>query len=85
MLKGTHAALPPSSAVSFRWRSLGRYCAISLEGSRMISKAPSHESDQRPDDKPKKLQVLTYKPKATFRWPPDCLWPFMDDGLDRDT
>jgi hypothetical protein len=51
----------------------------------MISKAPSHESDQRPDDKPKKLQVLTYKPKATFCWPPDCLWPFMDDGLDRDT
>jgi hypothetical protein len=51
----------------------------------MISKAPSHESDQRPDDKPKKLQVLTYKPKATFLWPPDCLWPFMDDGLDRDT
>jgi hypothetical protein len=51
----------------------------------MISKAPSHESDQRPDDKPKKLQVLTYKPKATFRWPPDCLWPFIDDGLDRDT
>jgi len=51
----------------------------------MISKAPSHESDQRPDDKPKKLQVLTYKPKAIFRWPPDCLWPFLDDGLDRDT
>jgi hypothetical protein len=51
----------------------------------MISKTPSHESDQHADDEPKKLQALTYKPKATFHWPPDCLWPFMDDGLDRDT
>jgi hypothetical protein len=33
----------------------------------MISKAPSHESDQRTDDELKKLQVLTYKPKPTFR------------------
>jgi hypothetical protein len=32
----------------------------------MINKAPSHESDQRLDDEPKKLQVLTHKPKATF-------------------
>ena len=30
MLKGTHAALPPSSAVFLRWRSLGRYCATSF-------------------------------------------------------
>jgi hypothetical protein len=51
----------------------------------MISKAPTHEFDQRRDDKPKKLQVLTYKPKATFHWPPDCLWPFMDHGPEEDT
>jgi hypothetical protein len=50
----------------------------------MISKTPSHESDPLFDDELKKLQVSTYKPKAIFRWPPDCLWPFMDDGSDRD-
>jgi len=25
---------------------------------------------------------LPAKPKATFRWPPDCLWPFIDHGWD---
>jgi hypothetical protein len=51
----------------------------------MISKAPSHESDQLADDELNKLPVLTYKPKATFQWPPECLWPFMDHKVDRDT
>ena len=51
----------------------------------MISKAQSHESDQRREDQPKKLQVLTYKPKATFYWPPDYLWPFMDHGPEEDS
>jgi hypothetical protein len=23
--------------------------------------------------------------KATFQWPPDCVWPFMDRGSDRDS
>jgi hypothetical protein len=56
-----------------------------LEESRMIRKAPSQESDQRPDDEPKKLEALTHKPKAAFQWPPDCLWPFMDDAPGTDT
>ncbi len=51
----------------------------------MISKIPSRESDQRPINKPDKLPVLTYKPKATFHWPPDCLWPFMEEVPDTDT
>jgi hypothetical protein len=51
----------------------------------MISKAPYHESDQRADENPKTLDVLTYKPKATFQWPPDCLWPFMDEVPHTDT
>jgi hypothetical protein len=55
------------------------------KGVHMIGKVPSHESDQRPDDEPKKLRVLTYKPKAAFRWPPDCLRPFMDYRPKSDT
>jgi hypothetical protein len=51
----------------------------------MIRKAPSRESDQLLDDKLKKLPVQAHKPKATFQWPPDCLWPFMDDVPCRDT
>jgi hypothetical protein len=47
------------------------------EGVHTINKVPPHESDQHPEDEAKKLKVLTYKPEATFRWPPDCLWPFM--------
>ena len=45
----------------------------------MISKTPSPESDQHPDDEPKKLEVRTHKLKAAFQWPADCLWPFMDE------
>jgi hypothetical protein len=84
MLKGTHAALPPSSAVFLRWRSLGRYCAISL-GERMIIEVPSDGSDQLPDNEQKKLRVLPYKSKATFHWPSDCLWPFIDHEPETDT
>jgi hypothetical protein len=51
----------------------------------MTSKAPSHEFDQPPDDELKNVQVLTYKPKATFQWPPVCLWPFVDDKSECDT
>jgi hypothetical protein len=51
----------------------------------MTIEGPAHGSDQLPDDELKNVQVPTCKPKATFQWPPDCLWPFMDDGADRDT
>jgi hypothetical protein len=51
----------------------------------MIIDVPFHGSDQPPDDRQKKLTVLSYKPKATFHWLPDCLWPFMDHGPDNDT
>jgi hypothetical protein len=46
---------------------------------------PSRPLDQLADDEQKKLTVLTYKPKATFHWPPDCLWPFMDHESEKDT
>jgi hypothetical protein len=49
----------------------------------MISKAPSNDSHKKPDE-PKKLEELIRRPKATFHWPPDCLWPFMKDGSNHD-
>jgi hypothetical protein len=51
----------------------------------MIIEVPSHGSDQLADDELTQLTVLTYKPKATFHWPPDCLWPFLDHGPESDT
>ena len=51
----------------------------------MTIEVPSHGSDQLADDELKKLTVLTYKPKATFHWPPDCLWPLMDYKPESDT
>jgi hypothetical protein len=44
----------------------------------MIIELPPHGSDQHPDDEQRKLAVLSYKPKATFDGPPDCLGPFLD-------
>jgi hypothetical protein len=35
-------------------------------------------------DEPKSSEPLVTKPKATFQWPPDCLWPFIDQEVDRD-
>jgi hypothetical protein len=35
---------------------------------------PTHE--QPPAEKPGRPILLPSKPKATFQWPPHCLWPF---------
>jgi hypothetical protein len=40
---------------------------------------PSPEADNRPDD-PKVSELMVNRPKATFQWPPDCLWPFMEQA-----
>ena len=45
---------------------------------------PSPDPDQRPNE-PRKSELLTARPKATFQWPPDCLWPFIDRGSDSET
>jgi hypothetical protein len=51
----------------------------------MINKAsaavPSPDSDQRSNE-PRKPERLATRPKATFQWPPDCVWPFT--GYNRD-
>jgi hypothetical protein len=42
------------------------------------------ESDAHPDEaKPVDRRVSRWK--ATFQWPPDCLWPFIDSGHDTET
>jgi hypothetical protein len=51
----------------------------------MMIDIPSSGLAKLPDSEQKKLQVPDYRPKATFQWPPDCLWPFMDDALGTDT
>jgi hypothetical protein len=43
----------------------------------------SPDPDQRPDE-PRKSELLTARPKATFEWPPDCMWSFIDHGWDSD-
>jgi hypothetical protein len=45
---------------------------------------PSPDPDQRPNE-PRNSELLIAKPKATFQWPPDCLWPFIDRGWDSET
>jgi hypothetical protein len=50
----------------------------------MIGKVPSKDFQKQPEE-PKKLEEPTTRPKATFHWPPDCLWPFIDHGWEDDT
>jgi hypothetical protein len=51
----------------------------------MMNKAPCSVPAPEPDQSPNELkspELLTVRPKATFQWPPDCVWPFL--GQDRD-
>ncbi len=41
------------------------------------SAVPSQDSNQHHNE-PQKPELLSAKPKATFQWPPDCVWPFID-------
>jgi hypothetical protein len=54
-----------------------------LESPLMIIDLPSYDPDYLPDDS--KPKDFTHKPKAVFQWPPDCLWPFIDQGSEKDT
>jgi len=45
----------------------------------------SPDQDCQTDEKRPKDRRRTARPKATFQWPPDCLWPFIDDGWNGDT
>jgi hypothetical protein len=45
---------------------------------------PSPDPDQHPNEA-RKSELLTARPKATFQWPPDCLWQFIDRGWDGET
>jgi hypothetical protein len=50
----------------------------------MMSEAPYIRSPQQSDEL-KKLEVPTSRANATFHWPPDCMWPFVDHGSDGET
>jgi hypothetical protein len=52
--------------------------------SRIPFTEPSPDS-QTQADKPKEPEPPATKPKATFEWPPDCLWPFVDHKAGSDT
>ncbi len=49
-------------------------------------RTPAHH--QLPADKTAEHIPIPRRPKATFQWPPDCLWPFTEtignDGWDSD-
>jgi hypothetical protein len=49
----------------------------------MTIEVPAYDFDQDSDDATPKDP--TYKSKATFHWPPDCLWPFIEHRSDDDT
>jgi hypothetical protein len=53
----------------------------------MINKVPF--TDPSPDpkthaDELEPSELLVPKRKAAFQWPPDCLWPFVDQKADGD-
>jgi len=52
-------------------------------GLHMMIDLPLYDTDKLPDDV--KSKDLIHKAKATFYWPPSCLWPFMDHGPEEGT
>ena len=49
-----------------------------------MSEAPFYGSFEQPDES-KKSEVAINRQKATFQWPPDCMWPFLDHGAETET
>lgn len=63
-------------------------CALLLTVSHMMNRAPAADPPIDPEgypDTPKTPKLLVTRSKSTFQWPPDCLWPFLDDKGDSDT
>jgi hypothetical protein len=52
-----------------------RFSALSAENNKLPQR---RRSDQPQAEKPGMVVLRPGKPKATFQWPPDCLWPFME-------
>ncbi len=51
---------------------------------RILFADPSPDPKAQPDD-PRRSEPLVTRPKATFQWPPDCLWPFVDQKVESDS
>jgi hypothetical protein len=54
----------------------------------MINRIPFADPSPDRDDQCGELnppELLVIRPKATFQWPPDCVWPFIDRKSDSDT
>jgi hypothetical protein len=49
----------------------------------MMINVPLYDTDQLSNDLKSKDPI--HKAKATFYWPPSCLWPFIDQGPEEDT
>jgi hypothetical protein len=45
-------------------------------------KAPPLPQELPPVNKPGRPILVPNRPKAAFQWPPDCLWPFIDQAWD---
>jgi hypothetical protein len=50
----------------------------------MMDKVPFFDSSPDPKQ-PNKSDPFPTRPKATFQWPPDCIWPFMEHESENDT
>ena len=66
-------------------------CATDLSGGGMSHMTDRESPDILPDrdcqtDGNRPIdRRRTARPKATFQWPPDCLWPFIDDRWKSDS
>jgi hypothetical protein len=62
-------------------------CALFLKVPHMKNKAPAAGLPTQPDGDPDELkppELLVTRSKATFQWPPDCLWRFIDHKANSD-
>ncbi len=51
---------------------------------RILFVHPSPDPEQHPDES-QPSELVSAGPKGAFQWPPDCAWPFIDRGWDRET
>jgi len=71
-------ATPQSCATALRERGI---CMINYE---RFPDLPPDTEQQRDEAGPPERRASS-RPKATFQWPPDCLWPFIDGAWEQES
>jgi hypothetical protein len=80
--KQTRSGKEKPQSATFCAEHYARAAHTGMKNRESLTDASSDREQQAHE--PKESDLLTTGVMVTFQWPPDCLWPFMDDGVERE-